>query len=488
MDTPRSERDLGPEFQPGPQIPGYEVQDLIGEGGMGRVFRGRHRDLERTVAIKVLTALGGEDASARGRFRQEARAIAQLRHPNILSVFDFGESGRTPYMVVEYMPRGSLADLLGRNGPPPIPEAVRFLRGMASALDHAHEVGIVHRDVKTANVLLGEGDEPILADFGLAKLAEGSIVNSMSGTLAGTPAYAAPEQVLGGSVGPAADRYAFATVAYELLTGQVPFADSTVYAILYSQVNRQPAAPSRLRPGLSPRVDEVILRGLAKEPRDRWPSCAAMVDALERAFAGGQGTKQRLPILRPPVTTTKGPPRRRLAGRLVAFAGAAALATFLLGGTLSVMAARHSPQTATASEPQPAVSASAVAAPTGFPVVAPSPDSPSSKPFTPPPKTSPSPSPSGPVPGVTVSPASPRVGHLASISGTHFQPGRTVTIGLVQGDSSQVLSDSVLVGGDGSFVLSSPIPIQFKAGPADLFACVQGSNSCVQQPLVLSGP
>jgi serine/threonine protein kinase len=496
---------LESELEPGLRIPGYEVGGLIGEGGMGRVYRGRHRDLDREVAIKVLAGLGWGDFDTKGRFRQEAKAIAQLRHPNILSVFDFGESGRTPYMVVEYLPEGSLADRLIMHGVPPVPEAVELLRGMAAAIDHAHAAGIVHRDIKPANVLLGEGGEPILADFGLAKLAEGSVVKSMSGALAGTPAYAAPEQVLGGAVGPAADRYAFATVAYELLTGQVPFADSTGYAILYSQVNRQAAAPSKLRPQLSPRVDEVILRGLAKEPRDRWPSCMAMAEALEQALAGGKGTKRRLPILRAPVTTTKGPPPRRLPWKLVAAAAALALVPLVLGGTLTALASRHSPASATSlltDRNQPVFTptdgpATASATPAVVPVAtapAASPDVPaaSSKPFTPPPKpsptpgASPSPTPTSAQPAVTVSPANPRIGRMASISGSHFQPGRTVTVGLVQADSSQVLSDTVLVRGDGTFMLQSPIPTQFKPGSGDLFACVSSTNYCVQKPLVLT--
>jgi serine/threonine-protein kinase len=509
MDPTGSEAELGPVLQSDLLIPGYVIEELIGEGGMGRVYRGRHSDLDRTVAVKVLPALGGADAISRSRFRQEAKAIAQLRHPNIVSVFDFGESGRTPYMVVEYLPRGSLADRLEQDGPPLIPASLELLRGVASALDHAHEAGIVHRDVKPANVLLGEGDQPILADFGLAKMAEGSLVNSMSGTLAGTPAYAAPEQVLGGSVGPAADRYAFATVAYELLTGQVPFTDSTAYAILYSQVNRPPAAPSRLRPELGARVDEVILRGLAKEPRDRWPSCMAMVTALEQALAGGKGTPKRLHSLRAPLTTTMGPPRRSLAGRLVAFAGVLAVAAVLLGGTLSVMAARHSPDGPTAKvtdslklagTPDPLLAASPGVPSAAASAPAPPAESltPSGNSFRPPPKPSPTPgatpgatlrpSPSGPAPALSIIPASPKIGRMAAITGTHFLPGRTVTIGLVQGDQSQVLSDSVTVGGNGSLTLSSPIPVEFKPGPADLFACVKGTDTCLQKAVALSAP
>ena len=205
----------------GTKLGQYEVQDFIGQGAMGLIYRAYHVQLERTGAVKVLQAIA-PDPDTTARFRHEAQAIAQLRHPNILNVYDFGEYQGTPYMIVEYVPGGSLANRLGE-GQIDQAAALKYLRGIASGLDYAHEHGIVHRDVKPANVLLEKDNTPVLADFGLAKLLQGSSLKSMTGVTTGTPAYMAPEQVAGSRVGPAADRYSLATIAYEMLTGIIPF-------------------------------------------------------------------------------------------------------------------------------------------------------------------------------------------------------------------------------------------------------------------------
>jgi serine/threonine protein kinase len=208
-----------------------------------------------------------------------------MRHPNILNVFDFGEYDGTPYMIVEYVPGGSLAGRMSL-GALDRATAIRFLRGIAAGLDYAHSQGVVHRDVKPANVLLERDDTPVLADFGLAKLLQGSSVKSMTGVTTGTPAYIAPEQVSGHEVGPAADRYSLATIAYEMLTGSIPFEGEGVIELLYAHVHRDPVLPSSLKPDLSASVDAVIMRGLAKDPKARWGSCEAFVSALAAALGG----------------------------------------------------------------------------------------------------------------------------------------------------------------------------------------------------------
>ncbi len=268
----------------GTKLGPYEVQDFIGQGAMGTVYRAYHAQLERTGAVKVMQAIS-PDRDAISRFRHEAQAIAKMRHPNVLNVFDFGEYEGTPYMIVEYVPGGSLAGRMSI-GPLDRATAIRFLRGIAAGLDYAHSQGVVHRDVKPANVLLERDDTPVLADFGLAKLLQGSSVKSMTGVTTGTPAYIAPEQVSGHEVGPAADRYSLATIAYEMLTGSIPFEGEGVIELLYAHVHRDPALPSSLKGDLTENVDAVIMRGLAKDPKARWPTCEAFVAALAAALGG----------------------------------------------------------------------------------------------------------------------------------------------------------------------------------------------------------
>src|SRR5437773_473001 len=250
---------------------------------MGVVYRAYHSELERTGAVKVMQAIT-PDPDTVARFRHEAQAIARLRHPNIVDVYDFGEFQGTPYMIVEYIPGGSLAGKMGQEMLDR-QTTLRYLRGIAAGLDYAHGHGVVHRDVKPANVLLAADDSPVLADFGLAKLMQGSSLKSMTGVTTGTPAYMAPEQVTGGQVGPAADRYSLATIAYEMLTGVIPFDGEALMELLYAQVHRSPQPPSARLAALGPAVDAAIMRGLAKNPTERWESCAAFVDALEDALA-----------------------------------------------------------------------------------------------------------------------------------------------------------------------------------------------------------
>ena len=284
---------------------------------MGLVYRAYHPDLERTGAVKVMQAIT-PDADSVARFRHEAQAIAKMRHPNIVDVYDFGEYQGTPYMIVEYVPGGSLATRM-THGRLNRSTALKYLHGIARGLDYAHQHGVVHRDVKPANVLLTVEDEPVLADFGLAKLLQGSSLKSMTGVTTGTPAYMAPEQVAGRQVGPAADRYSLATIAYEMLTGVIPFDGEALMELLYAQVHREPMPPSSRYPDLGPDVDSVIMRGLAKDPAARWESCTAFVDALETALVVPAPNGATM-LMGSPVASTvpvaKPPARKRAAARL----------------------------------------------------------------------------------------------------------------------------------------------------------------------------
>jgi len=294
----------------GTKLGPYEVQDFIGQGAMGVVYRAYHAQLERTGAIKVMQAIT-PDIDTVARFRHEAQAIAKLRHPNIVDVYDFGDFQGTPYMIVEYIPGGSLANTMA-HGSVDQTTALKYLRGIAAGLDYAHGHGIVHRDVKPANVLLTNEGTPVLADFGLAKLLQGSSLKSMTGVTTGTPAYMAPEQVTGHQVGPAADRYSLATIAYEMLTGVIPFDGEALMELLYAQVHRLPPAPSSRNPALSPEVDGVLMKGLAKDPAARWESATEFVDALAAALEPDP-TKvfARTVVMAPPVAPVR--PSRRMA-------------------------------------------------------------------------------------------------------------------------------------------------------------------------------
>ncbi|HKV86478.1 MAG TPA: serine/threonine-protein kinase [Candidatus Dormibacteraeota bacterium] len=312
-------------ISPGTRLGQYEVQDFIGQGAMGLVYRAYHSQLERTGAVKVLQAMS-PDPDTTARFKHEAQAIAQMRHPNIVNVYDFGENQGTPYMIVEYVPGGSLATRMSER-PLDQSTALKYLRGIAAGLDYAHSKGIVHRDVKPANVLLEADDTPVLADFGLAKLLQGSSLKSMTGVTTGTPAYMAPEQVAGSKVGPAADRYSLATIAYEMLTGVIPFDGEALMELLYAQVHRYPPAPSTRNPSLTPAVDDVVMRGLAKNPADRWESCGDFVDALAAALHGEKrAAGARTVVMRPPADVAAAVPASAVAATVAGPLSAAELA------------------------------------------------------------------------------------------------------------------------------------------------------------------
>jgi serine/threonine protein kinase len=266
-------------IQPGTKLGAYVVGQLIGQGAMGSVYAARHEALDRTAAVKVMHSLS-DDPAAAARFQREGQAIAHLRHPNILTVYDYGEYEGTPYMIVEHVAGGSLAGRLKDKNRLDLATAVGLLRGIAAGLDYAHQMGVVHRDVKPANVLMGPSDAPVIADFGLAKV-QSQATMTASGVTTGTPAYMAPEQISeGAEIGAAADIYALATVAYEMLTGRRPYESDNAMQLMMAKLRDEPIAPTQRDPTLPRRIDSVLLRGLARKPDARWSSCSAMVEAL----------------------------------------------------------------------------------------------------------------------------------------------------------------------------------------------------------------
>jgi outer membrane protein assembly factor BamB/tetratricopeptide (TPR) repeat protein len=261
----------------------FRIIEQLGQGGMASVFKAYQPSLDRYVAIKVLPAQHALTPGFSERFVREARAIAQLNHPNILPVIDFGQEGDLSYIVMKYVPAGTLTDKMGH--PMALEEVTRLVEGIAAALDHAHERGILHRDVKPSNVLLDEGDWVLLADFGLAKMMAGDEELTGSGVGIGTPAYMSPEQGQGKDVDARTDIYALGVVLYEMLVGQLPFDAETPFAIVMKHITEPLPLPSSLRPDLPEVVERVILKALAKAPADRFATAGELARALRAANA-----------------------------------------------------------------------------------------------------------------------------------------------------------------------------------------------------------
>jgi eukaryotic-like serine/threonine-protein kinase len=266
---------------------GYERMEVIGEGGMGVVYRARQRGLGRVVALKQVRpeALGGRDAMA--RFRREAEAAARLRHPNIVPIYDVGRLDGVPYLAMEYVEGGTLAARLA-GGPLDPRAAARLVELLARAVQHAHEAGVIHRDLKPANVLLAPDlDCPKVADFGLAR-SDGNDLQTRTGTILGTPGYMAPEQAEGDSsrVGPPCDIHALGAIFYETLTGRPPFSNPSVLATLELVRTAQPSSPRRVRPGVPRDLETVALKCLEKSPSKRYDSARALAEDLRRWLDG----------------------------------------------------------------------------------------------------------------------------------------------------------------------------------------------------------
>ena len=272
-------------LQPRVRFGPFVLEEEVGRGGMGVVWKAYQPSLERSVALKFLATSHGQEDQSHERFKREARVVARLRHPNLLQVYDFGEEQGFLYLATEYVPGGTAQDLLRREGPLPPERVVRLLGPVAGALDHLHEHGIVHRDVKPSNILLDDAGAPILADCGVARLLDEQSHMTATGAVVGTPAYMSPEQVAGQEAGPASDQYSLGVMAFEALTGSAPFEGRTPVATALAHLQQPPPSPRALNPSLSPSIEAVLLRVLGKRPEDRFSSCAAFVSALGEALA-----------------------------------------------------------------------------------------------------------------------------------------------------------------------------------------------------------
>jgi eukaryotic-like serine/threonine-protein kinase len=327
----------------------YRLTGFIAGGGMAGVWEAEDTRLGRRVAVKVLADHLAEDPVNARRFQREARAAARVSsHPHVVTIYDVGEHEGRSFIVMERLNGGTVASAL-RRGRVPADQALVWLRDAASALDVAHEHGVIHRDVKPGNLLRDDEDRVRVADFGIARLISDDTVTT-AGQMLGTAAYLSPEQILGRPTTPASDRYSLAVVAYELLTGRRPFRAEHPTAQARQHLEQAAEPPTHVDPRLPKAVDAVLARGMAKEPEDRWPSATAFVDALDAAFAPETETTRRLAA---PVFT--GGARRRRGwpalAALVLVAAAVALVIVLTSGggkgghTLGQAAGTHKPKT-----------------------------------------------------------------------------------------------------------------------------------------------
>ena len=261
----------------------YHVIEPLGEGGMASIYKAFDTSLERYVAIKIIRAdaiLGGEQAQFLARFQREAKALAQLDHPYILKVLDYGEQAGIPYLVMPFVEGGTLKGKMGR--PMPYQEAAALLAPIAHALEYAHQLNIIHRDVKPANILITRAGAPILSDFGIAKMLETGESTQLTGTGVGigTPDYMAPEQWMG-KADSYSDMYSLGIVFFQMITGRLPFSADTPAAVLMKQIQDPLPRPSLFAPGLPESVEQVLFKALAKEPENRFANMGVFAGVLE---------------------------------------------------------------------------------------------------------------------------------------------------------------------------------------------------------------
>jgi serine/threonine-protein kinase len=311
--------------------PRYRNPERIARGGMGDIYRATDSVLGRDVVVKVLADRYSQDGAVRERLTREALAAARLSgEPNTVTIFDVGEHRGRPHIVMEYLGGGSLDEVLRRDGAQPPQRVFIWLEQAGRALDAAHARGVVHRDVKPANLLLDRDGNVHVADFGIASAA-GMESLTMTGTVLGTAGYLSPEQAQGERATPASDRYGLAVVAFELLTGERPFAAESPTAEATAHVNA-PVPSVSARSGLPLELDGVFRRALAKDPVQRFPTSADFVAALRAAFADAAGRTRPLATVAPTAATRPQPARKSSAAWpvLVALLAAGALAGGLL--------------------------------------------------------------------------------------------------------------------------------------------------------------
>jgi hypothetical protein len=274
-------------FPGAPEVPGYEITGELGRGGMGVVYRARQVSLNRLVALKMLPGSAYAEQHELLRFLAEAEAVAAVRHPHVVQVYESGRCGSRPYFAMEYLGGGSLVELIRKTGRLTPTTAAALVEKIARGVQAAHELGIVHRDIKPQNVLLGADGEPRVTDFGLAKRGGGTDL-TRTGAVMGTPNYMAPEQAAGGTkfVGPAADIYALGAILYECLTGRTPFTAEDTVQLLLQVVENEPPPVRQLAPTVPRDLEAICLKCLRKQPHTRYATAAELADDLHRFLTG----------------------------------------------------------------------------------------------------------------------------------------------------------------------------------------------------------
>src|SRR5271166_920897 len=290
----------------------YEIKRTLGRGAMGTVYEGWDPIIARRVAIKTVKlpdSADPETEDALARFRREAQAAGRLTHPNIVAVFDYGETNDLAYIVMEFVDGPSLKMLLDKNERFALADTVRVMQDLLAGLQFSHERGVVHRDIKPANVMLTSSGQSKIADFGIARIESSSM--TQAGTLLGTPAYMSPEQFMGQVVDARTDIYSAGVLLYQLLTGERPF-EGSMSAIMHKALHIEPPVPSQLSVTAPPSFDAVVRRAMAKRPQDRFPSASAFAEAMRDALAN-QGepaaSEDEATLLAPPPLPSPPPPR-----------------------------------------------------------------------------------------------------------------------------------------------------------------------------------
>jgi serine/threonine protein kinase/Tol biopolymer transport system component len=293
----------------------YAIIEPLGEGGMASVYKAYDTRLERDVAVKIIRTdmfIPSELQMVMKRFEREAKSLAKLSHPNIVSIIDYGEHEGVPFLVMEYLPGGTLKDRL-TGQPLAWQQAVRLLQPVARALHFSHGQGIIHRDIKPSNILITLSGEPMVSDFGVAKILEtkGNTALTGTGVGIGTPEYMAPEQWVG-ETGPQSDMYSLGVVFYEMVTGHKPYVADTPVALLLKQANEPLPRPRQFAPDLPDRVEKVILKALAKKPENRYPSMQEFNTALEVLLSGPIKIRPTTPPREKPARMVTPPPGKKL--------------------------------------------------------------------------------------------------------------------------------------------------------------------------------